>query len=73
MTFTNTLDSAGAHTLGVTAGTTGDVLFQGAVGGTSPLGAVTVNSAHNVTASNVVKAASLTQARARARRRSTAR
>ncbi|MBI4292984.1 MAG: hypothetical protein HY661_16045, partial [Betaproteobacteria bacterium] len=61
VTFTNTLDSVAAHTLGVTAGTTGDVLFQGAVGNTDPLGAVTINSANNFTVSDVFKAASLVQ------------
>jgi len=45
--FSNTLD--GTFSLGLTAGA-GDISFVGAVGGGSPLGAVTINSAHDVTA-----------------------
>ncbi len=57
ITFKGTLD--GAKTLGLTAGT-GNVTFTGLVGDTTALGAITVNSATNVTA-NGIRAASLTQ------------
>jgi hypothetical protein len=52
--------TAGAEPLTLTAGTGGNVTFTGAVGGTR-LGAVTINSANNVTESAGLTAASLTQ------------
>ncbi len=55
-----TLDgTAGTETLGLTAGA-GSITFGGAVGGTTTLGAITINSALNVTAA-AISAASLTQ------------
>jgi hypothetical protein len=57
ISFTGALD--GTKTLGLTAGT-GSVTFTGLVGDTTPLGAITINSATNVTA-NGIRAASLTQ------------
>ena len=59
ITFGSTLN--GAQSLGLTAGTGGNVVFTGAVGGTTRLGAMTISSANNVTAA-AIKAASLTQA-----------
>ena len=56
--FSSTLD--GTQTLGLTAGAGGDITFTGAVGGTTPLAAITISSADNVTA-NALTAASLTQ------------
>ena len=55
ITFNGTLDATTAftETLGLAAGTTGDVLFAGLVGNTTPLGAITVSSAENVTANGV--------------------
>ena len=58
ITFGDTLD--GAQSLGLTAGTTGDVVFTGAVGGTTPLGAITISSANDVTAA-AITASSLAQ------------
>ena len=49
----------GAQTLSLTAGT-GNVTFGGLVGNTTPLGAITIISAMNMTA-NGIRAASLTQ------------
>ena len=63
LNFTSTVNgegSAPARTLGITAGTLGDIDFVGIVGGTVPLGAVTLTSARNITA-NTFKASSLTQ------------
>ncbi|MCX5808025.1 MAG: hypothetical protein NTX36_01420, partial [Proteobacteria bacterium] len=59
--FNTTLDGTTDYTetLGLTAGT-GNITFGGAVGGTMPLGAVTISSAKDVTA-NTFSAASLTQ------------
>jgi hypothetical protein len=57
ISFNGTVD--GAQTLGLTAGT-GNVTFTGVVGNTTPLGAITINSAKDVTA-NGIRAASLTQ------------
>jgi len=53
--FNGALDATTAftETLGLTAGRTGDVLFAGLVGNTTPLGAITVSSAENVTANGV--------------------
>jgi hypothetical protein len=59
ITFGGTLDGNGAQPLGLTAGT-GSVTFTGLVGDTTPLGAITINSAANVTA-NGIRADSLTQ------------
>jgi len=59
ITFGSTLN--GAQSLGLTAGTGGNVVFTGDVGGTTRLGAMTISSANNVTAA-AIKAASLTQA-----------
>ena len=55
ITFSSTLD--GAQTLDLTAGA-GDIDFDGAVGDTTPLGAVTITSAANVTADSTFEAAS---------------
>ncbi|MCY2986810.1 MAG: hypothetical protein NTY19_02965, partial [Planctomycetota bacterium] len=63
ITFTGTLNDAAAfqHSLGLTSGTGGDVLFQGVVGATA-LGTVTVSvSADVVHASLAFTAASFTQ------------
>ena len=54
----STLDGLGGLT--VTNGATGDVVFSGLVGNTTPLGALLINSANNVTG-NGVRAASLVQ------------
>ena len=58
VTFASTLN--GGQSLGITAGTAGDVVFTGAVGGSTRLGAMTINSADDVTA-NAITAASLVQ------------
>ncbi|QNI78885.1 filamentous hemagglutinin family outer membrane protein [Synechococcus sp. RS9909] len=62
--FNSSLDSKAneAHTLTLTAGT-GDITFDGAVGSATDgaLGAVTINSANNLTADAVFNAASLRQ------------
>ncbi|NBS97015.1 MAG: hypothetical protein EBT08_12865, partial [Betaproteobacteria bacterium] len=59
ITFVSTLD--GTQTLELTAGTTGNVVFTGGVGvTTAQLGAITINSANDVTAA-AITAASLTQ------------
>lgn len=55
--FSKALD--GASALSLTAGT-GNVTFSGLVGNVTPLGAITINSAADVTA-NGIRAASLTQ------------
>ena len=62
ITFGSTLNgtAAGAQNLTMTAGAGGDITFTGAVGGTTPLAAITISSADNVTA-NALTAASLTQ------------
>jgi len=62
ISFTGTLDNdiAFADSLGLTAGT-GNIDFDSAVGNNNQLGAVTINSAQNVTVDNVFKAASLVQ------------
>jgi hypothetical protein len=57
VTFASTVD--GAQTLQITAGT-GNVVFTGLVGDTTPLGAMTIVSAANVT-TNGVEAASFVQ------------
>ncbi|MDD2899079.1 MAG: hypothetical protein PHI31_10235, partial [Desulfuromonadaceae bacterium] len=57
ITLAGTLD--GIHSL-VLAAATGDITLSGAAGGTAPLGAVTITSAHDVTLSDM-KAAGLTQ------------
>ena len=57
ITFSKALD--GNQTLSLTAGT-GNVTFSGLVGDTTPVGAITINSAADVTA-NGIRAASLTQ------------
>ena len=58
ITFASTL--GGAQTLGLTAGTTGDVVFTGLVGNTTPLGALIISSGANVTA-NGIRVASFRQ------------
>ena len=58
VTFATTLN--GAQSLGLTAGTAGNVVFTGLVGNTTPLRALTISSAANVTA-NGVRAASFAQ------------
>ncbi|MDO8953770.1 MAG: hypothetical protein Q7V63_02875 [Gammaproteobacteria bacterium] len=62
VTFGGTLNGtvANIQTLGITAGA-GDVTFTGAVGGTTPLGAITIISARNVLESAGLTATSLTQ------------
>ena len=62
ITFSSTLNgtTAGAQNLTLNAGTGGDVMFTGAVGGTR-LGDVTINSARNVTEVAGLTAKSLTQ------------
>jgi hypothetical protein len=59
ITFSSTLN--GAEPLTLTAGT-GDITWTGAVGGTTPLGAITINSARNLTESAGLTAASVSQA-----------
>jgi hypothetical protein len=61
ITFGSTLTgtAAGVQTLGLTAGTAGNVVFTGAAG-TTRLGAITINSANDVTAA-AITAASLVQ------------
>ena len=65
ITFSNTLNAAttapNAERLLLNAGTTGDVLFTGAVGNVGRLGAIVIANAHNVTESGGITAASLTQ------------
>jgi hypothetical protein len=58
ITFVSTLD--GTQDLGLTAGTTGDVVFGGVVGANTRLVAITINSANDVTAA-AITAASLVQ------------
>ncbi|HUU19208.1 MAG TPA: filamentous hemagglutinin N-terminal domain-containing protein, partial [Sedimentisphaerales bacterium] len=62
ISFTGTLDNDNAFedSLGLTSGT-GNIDFDSAVGNNTQLGAVTINSAQNVTVDNVFKAASLVQ------------
>ncbi|MDD4907515.1 MAG: hypothetical protein PHJ00_00475 [Candidatus Omnitrophica bacterium] len=62
ISFINTLNGTADYTqsLGLTAGT-GDILFNGAVGNSIPLGAVTINSANDVTADSTFTARSITQ------------
>jgi hypothetical protein len=59
ITFSSTVN--GGQALALTAGT-GDITWTGAVGGTTRLGAITINSARNVTESAGVTAASVSQA-----------
>ena len=61
ITFASTLD--GAQTLALTAGT-GNIDFDGKVGDSTALGAVTINAAANVTIDKAFTAASLNQATA---------
>ncbi len=58
ITFASTLD--GTEDLGLTAGTTGDVVFGGVVGANTRLLAIMINSANDVTAIDI-SAASLVQ------------
>jgi hypothetical protein len=58
--FDSTVD--GGFGLTLTAGTAGDVTFGLAVGGSTPLGAISIASANDVTFSSTVRAASLSQA-----------
>jgi hypothetical protein len=62
ITFPSTLDdtTAGADDITLSAGT-GNIVFTGAVGGTISLGAITINSAADVTATSTISAASFTQ------------
>ncbi|MHB8735922.1 MAG: beta strand repeat-containing protein [Terriglobales bacterium] len=64
ITFSSTLDgsTAGAEPLTLNAGTGGNILFTGAVGSGTRLGAINLSNANNVTASAGITAASLTQA-----------
>ncbi|MFO1046083.1 MAG: hypothetical protein U0941_30260 [Planctomycetaceae bacterium] len=65
VTFSSTLNATNAGTVAerllINSGTGGDVLFTGAVGGTTRLGSLVITSAHNVTESTGIKAADLTQ------------
>ena len=58
ITFAETVD--GNQSLTMTAGD-GDILFSGAVGGTTPIGALTINSVNNFTSNVALNAASITQ------------
>jgi hypothetical protein len=63
ITFTDILDAEGlttGETLGLTAGQ-GTITFNNTVGATNALGALTINSAGDVTADNTIRAASLVQ------------
>ena len=53
--------SAGGQDLTLRAGTSGDVTFNAAAGGTARLGALTIESAGDVTVGNVLRVNSLTQ------------
>ena len=57
ITFSQTVD--GNEPLTLTAGD-GDILFSGIVGGTTPIGAFTINSVHNFTTSVGLNVASIT-------------
>ena len=60
--FASTVNgTAGTETLGLTAGTTGNVTFSAAVGGSQAPGTVTINSADNVDITSAFHAAGLVQ------------
>ncbi|MEW5759014.1 MAG: hypothetical protein AB1755_06080, partial [Candidatus Omnitrophota bacterium] len=59
VTFSSTLDATVSESLGITAGT-GNIVFTGAVGAGTRLGALTLTSATDVTA-DAITAASITQ------------
>ncbi|MDB5341692.1 MAG: hypothetical protein JWP89_69 [Schlesneria sp.] len=65
VTFSSTIGATNAapnaENLQVTAGTLGDVLLGGSVGGITRLGNVVIASAHNVTENGGIRSATLTQ------------